>query len=190
MSNKFIWKCPTAKLLEHYNENISSNHLDIGVGTGYFLDKCHFPSNKVRIALFDLNQNSLDETGRRIARYNPTLYRLNALEKIEVDTETFDSIALNYLFHCLPGKLPEKLVVLDNVNHLLSKNGTVFGATILSSGVEKSRPAEKLMALYNKKGIFTNAEDNYADLENYLASKYSSYEISIQGCVALFKASK
>lgn len=189
VSNKYIWKCPTAKLLSHFNDNISSNHLDIGVGTGYYLDKCRFPSPEVRVALMDLNQNSLDEAGKRIDRYKPTKYKFNVLDKVNLDTEPFDSISVNYLLHCLPGKLSEKLVVLDNVNHLLSENGTVFGSTILSNGVKKGALARKLMSIYNKKGIFSNTNDSVEDLENYLSSKYSNHEISVNGCVAIFKAS-
>lgn len=34
-SNTFVWRCPTRLLLEFYNEHISGNHLDVGVGTGY-----------------------------------------------------------------------------------------------------------------------------------------------------------
>ena len=33
LSNRWIWKCPTKHLLEHYNRCLSSNHLDVGVGT-------------------------------------------------------------------------------------------------------------------------------------------------------------
>ncbi|MEC4685068.1 MAG: class I SAM-dependent methyltransferase [Nitrospirota bacterium] len=189
ISNQYIWKCPTARLMAHFNNHITSNHLDIGVGTGYFLDKCCFPSPEVRIALMDLNQNSLNEASRRIERYNPVQYRFNVLEKIELETDTFDSISVNYLFHCLPGRLSDKLVVLDNVNHLLSERGIIFGATILSHGVNKGRMANKLMSFYNKKGIFSNADDSAEDLENYLSGKYLNYEIDIQGCVALFSAS-
>jgi ubiquinone/menaquinone biosynthesis C-methylase UbiE len=190
ISNQYIWKCPTLKLMAYFNNHITSNHLDIGVGTGYFLDKCSFPSSKVRIALMDLNQNSLDEASMRIKRYNPTQYRFNVLEKIKLDTKAFDSISLNYLFHCLPGKLSDKLLVLDNINHLLSENGIIFGSTILSLGINKNRMATKLMSIYNKKGIFSNTQDSIEDLENYLSSKYSHYKIEIKGCVALFNASK
>jgi len=175
--------------MAHFNNHVTSNHLDIGVGTGYFLDKCCFPSPKVRIVLMDLNRNSLNEASRRIERYNPVQYRVNALEKIKLETDTFDSISVNYLFHCLPGKLSDKLVVLDNVNHLLSERGIIFGATILSHGVNKCSMAAKLMSFYNKKGIFSNADDSVEDLENYLSGKYLNYELDIQGCVALFSAS-
>ena len=37
VSNRFIWKCPTQRLEQHYNQHITANHLDVGVGTGYFL---------------------------------------------------------------------------------------------------------------------------------------------------------
>jgi len=190
VSNQFIWKCPTKVLLAHFNKHITVNHLDIGVGTGYFIDKCHMPSSTVRVGLMDLNQNSLNEAGNRVKRYSPLLYRFNVLDKVNLDVATFDSISVNYLFHCLPGKLSEKLITLDNVDHLLSNNGSLFGATILSRGVKKSRAAAKLMSIYNKKGIFCNAEDSIDDLKDYLSDKYSNSKVEMHGCVALFSATK
>src|SRR5918996_6376268 len=61
-SNTFVWRCPSHLILDFYNEHISGNHLDVGVGTGYFLDKCKFPTHHPRIALADLNTNSLQAT--------------------------------------------------------------------------------------------------------------------------------
>jgi len=190
ISNQFIWKCPTKILLTHFNNHISANHLDIGVGTGYFLDKCGLPSANCRIGLMDLNQNSLDETGKRVKRYNPSQYRVNVLDEVKLDIPAFDSISVNYLFHCLPGKLSDKLSVLNNVDHLLSNNGTIFGSTILSQGVKKNHAAIKLMSIYNKKGIFSNSEDNIEDLESYLSINYTNYKVEVHGCVALFSAIK
>ncbi|WP_020415085.1 class I SAM-dependent methyltransferase [Microbulbifer variabilis] len=188
LSNRFIWQCPTPGILKHFNQHITSNHLDVGVGTGYFLDKCTFPSGDVRLGLMDLNQNSLDVSAARVARYSPLQFRCNVLDKIDLVTEKFDSISLNYLFHCLPGKLPEKLSALDHVSALLSESGVVFGSTILSKGVPRNTAAKKLMAIYNKKGIFSNTEDCQEDLETYLASKFKEYQIEVKGCVALFSA--
>jgi hypothetical protein len=42
-SNSFVWQCPSRLILAFYNEHISGKQLDVGVGTGYFLDKCQFP---------------------------------------------------------------------------------------------------------------------------------------------------
>ena len=58
-SNHFLWKCPTQRLLDHYNQHVSANHLDMGVGTGYFLDRCQFPTSTARVALMDLNRMAL-----------------------------------------------------------------------------------------------------------------------------------
>src|SRR5688500_18615304 len=82
VSNRFIWKCPTAGLEQHYNKHLTANHLDVGVGTGYFLDRCRFPSPTPRVALMDLNANALAFTSQRIARYKPETYRRNVLEPI------------------------------------------------------------------------------------------------------------
>src|SRR4051812_21284529 len=75
-SNNYAWKCPTTSILAFYNENISANHLDVGVGTGYFLDKCNFPTSPTdqalpKIALLDLNPSSLKATSKVLQRYNP-----------------------------------------------------------------------------------------------------------------------
>src|SRR5258708_16057798 len=80
IANAVIWKCSTSKILTFYNQHISANHLDIGVGTGYFLDKCRFPSNAPKLTLFDLNPNSLESTAKRVRRYNPTTQVGDALK--------------------------------------------------------------------------------------------------------------
>ena len=65
-SNKRIWKCPTEKLLELYRAHISDNHLEVGVGTGYFL-KNTLPEGEPRVGLLDINRDCLDRAYREIA---------------------------------------------------------------------------------------------------------------------------
>ncbi len=36
LSNPLIWRCPTTRLLQFFNAHVSANHLDIGVGSGYY----------------------------------------------------------------------------------------------------------------------------------------------------------
>ena len=38
-SNTFVWRCRTSIILAFYNQHVSGNHLDVGVGTGYYLDR-------------------------------------------------------------------------------------------------------------------------------------------------------
>ncbi len=138
LSNRFLWKCPTRRILDHYSEHVTKNHLDVGVGTGYFLDRCRFPCPTPRLALMDLNTNALLVASRRIARYHPETYRRNVLEPIAIDEEKFDSVGVNYLLHCLPGSIESKAVVFDHLKALMNTNAVLFGSTLLQGGVPRS----------------------------------------------------
>ncbi|MGZ3457430.1 MAG: class I SAM-dependent methyltransferase [Archangium sp.] len=187
-SNRFVWKCPTPKQLRMYNEHVSANHLDIGVGTGYYLDKCRFPSSQPRLALMDLNPNSLERAATRTARYKPEVYQRNVLAPISVDAPGFDSIGMNYLLHCLPGSMSEKAVVFDHIRPLLNPGGCVFGSTVMQGGVSPSARAQRLMVHYNQRGIFHNDKDSVAELEKALSQRFSESRVTVHGCVALFWA--
>ena len=43
LSSLLLWRCPSSRVLAQYQANVSANHLDVGVGTGYFLDKVGVP---------------------------------------------------------------------------------------------------------------------------------------------------
>ena len=186
VSNRFVWNCPTRRLVAHYDEHITANHLDVGVGTGYFLDRCRFPSSTPRIALMDLNTDTLDFASRRIARYHPHTYRRNVLEPIQLDEEGFDSIGINYLLHCLPGSINSKSVVFDHLMGLMKPNAVLFGSTLLQGGVPRNWSARRLMAIYNKKGIFSNRGDDLGDLRRALEARFRDVTVDVVGCAALF----
>ena len=128
LSNSFIWQCPTRLILDFYNEHISDKHLDVGVGTGYFLDRCQFPSTAPTVALLDLNPNSLAATAKRLRRYAPASHLGNVLEPINIGSSGFGSIGLNYLLHCVPGNLESKSIVFGHLKPLLKEGGVVFGS--------------------------------------------------------------
>jgi len=184
----YIWKCPIDNVIKLYNANISSNHLEIGVGSGYFLDNCKFPSDNPRLALMDLNPNSLKFTAEKVSRYKPEIYRGNILEPIETDMEKFDSIAINAVIHCLPGTMSTKLVVFDHINALLNPGGVVFGSTILNIGVKQNWLTKKFMKNFNNRRIFCNLEDDLSTLEEGLTERFSKSEVKVIGTAALFRA--
>jgi len=186
LTNHLIWNCPTQRLVEHYNKHITANHLDVGVGTGYFLDHCRFPSHTPRIALSDINRNSLDFAARRIARHTPETYLRNVLEPISIDAANFDSVGINYLLHCLPGTIAAKTVILDHLKALMNPNAVLFGSTLLQGGVTRSWFASRLMAFYNKKGIFSNQHDDLDGLKQALNQRFHDVSVEIVGCAALF----
>jgi 2-polyprenyl-3-methyl-5-hydroxy-6-metoxy-1,4-benzoquinol methylase len=186
LSNHLLWKCPSRRLLEHYDAHVSANHLDVGVGTGYFLASCRFPSAAPRVALMDLNPNTLEFASHRLARYKPEIYRRNVLEPISIDAPKFDSIGINYLLHCLPGSVASKSIVFDHLAALMNPGAVFFGATLLQGGVARSWSAKRLMEIYNSKGIFSNESDDVDSLRRALNQRFRSVSMEIVGCVAIF----
>lgn len=186
ISNRFIWKCPSQRLEKHYNQHVTANHLDVGVGTGYFLNRCKFPSATPRISLMDMNPNTLEFSSKRIARYNPNILIRNVLEPIKVDGERYDSIGINLLLHCLPGSMDSKAIAFDHLKELLNPNGVLFGATLVQGGVKRSWIAKRLMAVYNKKGIFSNEQDSVEALTQALKKRFRDVSVEVEGCTAVF----
>ncbi len=186
-SNRFVWRCRSSKMLERYQSHVGARHLDVGVGTGWFLDHCRWPVENPQITLLDLNENSLSAASDRIRRYSPATVQANVLEPVDLGDAHFDSIGANFLFHCLPGELEWKAAtVASNLRRYLAPGGVFFGSTILGRGVAHNLLGRRLMSLYNRKGIFSNIKDNQGGLEQGLASELTDVETEVVGAVALF----
>lgn len=188
ISNSLLWKCPTRILRAEFAKNATTNHLDVGVGTGYYLDKC-LSNEPRRVALLDLNLNSSNMAASRIKRFAPEIYHADVLDpSLELKCDRFDSISLNYLLHCLPGSIKDKSIVFANLRPYLNDKGVLFGSTILGKGLDKSYLANKLMSIYNRQGIFHNSLDNLTDLTSSLHEYFREVKIRTVGCVAIFAA--
>lgn len=187
-SNHRLWRCPTAGLLELYDRNIRDNHLDVGVGTGYYLDRCRFPVERPRLALMDLNPNSLAVAAKRVARLKPETLLRNVLAPIAYDGPGFDSLGLMYLLHCLPGGIDDKAVLFEHLRPLLNPGAVVFGATLVQGDAPRGPLAQRLMDVYNRKGVFSNREDTVDGLTRALNARFAQVEVRLVGCAALFRA--
>jgi hypothetical protein len=190
LSNPLIWRCPTSRLRQLYRANLSSNHLEVGVGTGYFLDRCPFPAASPRLVLLDLNPHCLAATAARIRRYHPQVIQANVLEPPPPLEQPFDSVGINYVLHCLPGNLKDKACVFDHLMPWLNPQAVVFGSTLLSQGIQRGFLAQRLMEFYNARGVFHNRQDSLTDLHEILDARFTSVTVKAVGCVALFVARK
>ncbi|VFQ46268.1 class I SAM-dependent methyltransferase [Desulfoluna butyratoxydans] len=184
---RFVWKCPSSNITRFYSDNISANHMDVGVGTGYHLQRCEFPAPNPRVTLFDLNPNSLAKTSRRLVHCRVTTHVGNVLEPPDQGLPAFDSIATNYLLHCLPGTIKEKGVIFSHLKPHLNPGGVLFGTTILGEGVPKGAMGLRLQRRFNETKVFSNHCDNLADLESALGACFSEYSTEVHGAVAFFK---
>lgn len=188
-SNRWLWRCPTADLHALYARNVSARHVDIGVGTGLFLDRARWPVSEPELTLVDLNRDCLDAAAGRIARYAPRKVVANVLAPLPTEIGgPFHSAGLMYLLHCVPGTIPEKAVMFDHLMPHLAAGARVFGATILQGDAPRNWAARRLMAIYNAKGVFSNAADSLDDLAAALDARFADVRVRRLGCVGLFEA--
>jgi hypothetical protein len=187
LSNRFAWRCPTQALVRLYEDTLSADHLEAGVGTGSLIDRAGKAAFD-RLVLLDINRHCLASAQRRLARFGPQILEASLFDPLPGELGLFESIGLTYVLHCLPGRLPEKLSILDRLRPLMAERGVLFGATILGRGVEANGAARALFRLYNRKGVFNNLEDDGDALEAGLRRRFGNVEVELKGCVALFRA--
>jgi hypothetical protein len=186
--SRLAWRCPARRIVAHYDRHVSANHLDVGVGTGYFLDHCQFPvpPAQPRVALLDLSTECLDAASMRVDRFNPEIIEANVLVPITYDGERFDSVGLNYVLHCLPGDIGSKAVAFDHLIALANPGASIFGATLLHDGVQRNWFARQVMSRNNAHGIFSNTGDSLEGLRLVLSERLSDPSVEVVGCVAIF----
>lgn len=183
-----VWGCSPDVLLDHYREHVTSNHADIGVGTGYFLDRCGFDSAP-RLALIDLQPNCLKYTARRLSRYQPHTYVRDVLAPMEpIAGGPFDSIALGGIIHCLAGHLPQKCKVFDTIAPLARPGTKIFGYTLVYDGVPLNASRRVVHPLLNCLRVIDNHNDRLSDLRRELRARFIDTNVDLVGCMALFSA--
>ena len=189
LEGRLVWRCPRQTVLDWYDTHVSANHLDFGVGTGYFLDHCRFPSPSPAITLVDANPTPLRWTARRLRRYQPRTHLADVLKPLDLGGQRFDSIGLSHVLHCLPGSFPAKASrVFQNLKPLLHEGGVLFGVTIPGRGVAHGTPARLLLRLYNALGVLSNAEDDLVGLQQALEEAFARHQLAVHGSMVLFAA--
>ena len=188
-ASRLVFHCPERKVIDFYLERITSNHLEVGVGTGYLLNKCAEQGKIASLSLLDFNKNCLDVTEKALATYMPDKHHANILEPLPIHNRKYDSVGINFVLHCVPGSFREKGVALDHIAEHLNKGSTLFGSTIIYYPGQ-SKLSKFVMNIYNRKGIFNNTRDTREELAEALARNYSNIEISQTGNVLFFTATK
>ena len=181
-----VWRCPTPPVVERYHRQVGQRHLDVGPGTGYFLDKAGIPPG-TRVTLLDPNPNVLLHASRRLASINMTTVEADVLKPLPVEGP-FDSVALNYVLHCLPGPQARKAAAIRNVAAVLVPDGVLFGGTVLGSPAEHTLAARAILWAFNRQGAFDNLADTEEGLRQILEESFRTVEIDVVGSVAHFTA--
>ena len=159
-----------------------------GVGSGILLDRCRFPVAEPNITLLDSSPSALEFVSDRVRRYEPSTCLGSVLDPWDLPAESFGSVGMLNILHCVPGTIREKAVAFEQARAVLKPGGVLFGATVLNLGVEHTRRSRVGIAKLNRRGIFCNLGDGLEDLDAVLGDTFSDHRIELQGIVALFVA--
>lgn len=184
--SKYAWGSSLQRLDAHFQKYVSSNHLEVGVGTGYLLDRIKFSTPNPRLALMDLSLPCLEKTRHKVSRYSPEIYVQNLLEPMQHGILPFESISINYVLHCVPGDINQKCQALIQLKTLLKPDAVLIGTTVLSKDASKNLLARPFMWFLNFLGVFNNSEDGAIDLENFLKTNFQVVEFDVVGVTAFF----
>jgi SAM-dependent methyltransferase len=181
-----VWRCPTTLLVDRYRRHIRPRHLDVGPGTGYFLERAGLPAGSP-VTILDPNVNVLDHASRRLRGLDITAIEADVLKPLPV-AGTFDSAALHGVIHCLPGPLSRKAVAVANVAAVLAPTGVLFGAAILGHSGPHTWLSRKILDANNRRGIFDNLGDTQEGLREILGASFENVELETIGSMAVFAA--
>jgi SAM-dependent methyltransferase len=189
LSNRFVWQCPTKTvLLPFYKEHLGLKHLDVGVGTGFYIARAGLTRSH-QVSLLDLNENSLRAAAAQVRQAKVRTFMRDVMQPSSEPADTgYDSISLFYLLHCLPGTMDDKEIAIANLKHYLSKDGVLYGATILGDEAAHNPIGRMLLKLYNSKGVFHNMADTLDNLQRMLRRQFRDVQIQRHNKVALFVA--
>jgi SAM-dependent methyltransferase len=183
---RFVWRCPTSHLVERYRRHIRANHLDVGPGTGYFLEHSGLPEGSA-VTILDPNRNVLRHVSRRLPQFDVTAAEADVLKPLPV-AGPFDSAALHLVIHCLPGPLSRKAAAVANVVAVLAPTGVLFGASVLGSSGRHTWTARRMLGAFNRQGGFDNLADSEEGLHEVLSASFEHVELETIGSIAIFAA--
>jgi ubiquinone/menaquinone biosynthesis C-methylase UbiE len=189
LSNRLAWQCPTKTvLLPFYKKHLGLKHLDVGVGTGFYIARAGLTRSH-QVGLLDLNENSLRAAAAQVKQAKVRTFMRDVMLPASEPADTeYDSISLFYLLHCLPGTMDDKETAIANLKRYLSKGGVLYGATILGNEAAHNPMGRMLLKLYNDKGVFHNMGDTLEGLQRMLRRQFEDVHVRRQNKVALFVA--
>ena len=183
---RFVWRYRRQDGVRLYREHIRPNHLDVGPGTGYFLEHAGLPAGS-KVTILDPNPNVLRHVTGRLRDLQVTAVEADVLKPLPTPGP-FDSAALSAVLHCLPGPMERKALAIENVARVMAPDGVLFGATVLGRSARHTRLGRAFLWAFNRRGAFGNLDDTEAGLREILGRSFRKVEMEIVGGLAVFVA--
>ena len=182
-----VWKVGDGPGLDLYERHTGRRHLDVGPGTGYFLERASLPDD-LELTLVDPNPDVLTHCAERLSDLEPALVEGNLLGSLGVDGP-FDSAALMHVLHCLPDPMASKATAVANVASVLTDDGVLFGGTVLGPDAPGHNAFGRwFVRMANRVGGFSNLEDDTEGLRSILEASFEEVAIDDSAPIAYFSA--
>ena len=185
-----IWRCPTAVLFDNYADNVSNNHLEVGVGSGYFLHRILCSDFLDRLMLSDLNRRCLAKSKARLDAFAPETLQHDIRDPLPPTANGFRSLGMNYVLHCVPGRFSQDQSIFRNAHTALVDGGVFFGATLIPGKFRDGVFSWLLMQILNGVGIFNNSDHRRDELKGALEVYFGKVDVTMIGNAAVFVAVK
>lgn len=190
LSSILIWRCQTDQLIQLYRSHVSRQHLEVGVGTGYLLNRAVFPSHWVTLHILDCNAKVLRHAYYRLARYSPVMLLCNLMSDDWPALPKQQSIGMNYVWHALGGNLQERARVFEKLAAQLSENGVLFGSSVVGIHDRMPKLSQHVSRHWLRVGLFNNREDRPETLSAILGQHFLEVSVWQEGQVMLFVAKR
>jgi len=194
----------------------STRHCEVAVGTGLFLKglqatEGNCSSSLAHVTLVDLNPNSLklcqnrlltevDYYSKNNVKMELVVQDILSLSSSLLIRKSYDSVAANFLLHCLhkhDSRYETLRLAVQNMASLLTpETGVFFGSTILGKELLDDEEATvgpaalETLRMYNKFGVFGNEEDSFEMLSKVFHEIFDEVDIWQVGYCAVWKAKR
>lgn len=183
---RFAWRFSKDDGVRLYRQHIRPNHLDVGPGTGYFLEHAGLPKGS-KVTILDPNRNVLRHVTRRLRDLEVTAVEADVLKPLPV-SGPFDSAGMSAVLHCLPGPLERKAAAVANVASVLAPGATFFGSSVLGRSARHTRLGRAMLTAFNRRGTFDNLDDTEEGIAEILRRSFRQVSIETHGGVAIWTA--
>jgi SAM-dependent methyltransferase len=181
-----VWRVPEGPILGNYQRNIRDGHLDVGPGTGWFINRSGL-GDGARVTIMDPNPTVLEFASARLGRFDIDVVEADVCKPLPMPGH-YQSAALNLVIHCLPGPQSRKAGAIANVAAVLAPDGVLFGATVLGEAGPHTWLSRRVLHAFNRRGAFDNLDDSETAVREMLEASFRQVDLEIAGSVAIFSA--
>ncbi len=184
LSARFAWKVDVNNMHQLYRNYLDKkNHLEIGVGTGLFLEPQVDSSSNIDIA--DVNPNTLSMVEAKLIKKgaNVSPVSLDLYEPFDLG-KRYQSIGFNYVLHCLEG---DKQAVLERIKTHMAEDGVLFGSTLVNDD-SYNLLGSFLLGVYNRSKVFSNLDDTEDHMIEIFNAVFPFVDTKREGRVLYFVA--